>query len=382
MSTITVNNTASFLQAIQFAKAGDTILLGPGTYTPITLRDANFTAPVTIASADPSQPAVLTGLTVSSSSGLVFSGLSFSTAAATGNFPFSVNGSANISLTNVNVYGNDTQEFAATITGLLIRGCQNVSVTGSRFHKLMIGICQVNNVGLLISNNIFHDLHCRGIDGGGSNNVVISYNTIHDIFPTPGGLHSDGIQFWTNASNPAGANIQIIGNNIYRGDGLMFQGIFVRADPTGAHPFTNMTIQGNNLTGLDYNGIAVGGVSGLTVSQNVVASYSDRTSELVVDSCTNVSVTSNRASLFKFWSLLGFTQSGNLGLAAVTNLNTDAAPTLTQNNATAPIVHAFAITMSGLGSTATATTTAAAPIAASVRAHLALPTLATGHPLA
>ncbi|HEV2363406.1 MAG TPA: right-handed parallel beta-helix repeat-containing protein [Caulobacteraceae bacterium] len=365
MTTITVKSVQGLQNALNRAKAGDTIQLAPGTYNAFWIRDVHFSSAVTITSANSADPAVLKGLSVHACSGLTFKDLKFCAVDTTSYFPFTVAGSSNIVLTGLGVYGDAAQLATGKATGLLIRGSSNVTVSNSNFCNLMVGLGQINNNGLTITNNSFHDLHIRGIDGGGSNNVVISYNTIHDIFPTPGGLHADGIQFWTNASNPDGSNIQIIGNSIYRGDGLLFQGIFVRADPKGAHPFSNVTITGNNLAGLDYDGIAVGGVNGLKVSNNIVASYTDRTSEFLIDCSSNVTATGNEASLFKFLACNGLTQSGNEMVLALPVSTADSMPSLanlvvkgTLTNSAAVFAGALS-TLSAMSSSATSSSATA-----------------------
>ncbi|HKP78780.1 MAG TPA: hypothetical protein VJU34_06615, partial [Phenylobacterium sp.] len=75
----TVSSSAALYSALKAAHGGDTILLAPGTYTPFSIKSMNFSSEVTIASADATKPAVLTGFTITSSSGIAFENLELRT---------------------------------------------------------------------------------------------------------------------------------------------------------------------------------------------------------------------------------------------------------------------------------------------------------------
>ena len=72
---LTANSAQSLAAALKAAKAGDTILLDAGDYSKVQIKGIVFDGTVTIASKDPSNPATLTGLTITNSEGLKFQDL-------------------------------------------------------------------------------------------------------------------------------------------------------------------------------------------------------------------------------------------------------------------------------------------------------------------
>ncbi|MFI4949554.1 MAG: right-handed parallel beta-helix repeat-containing protein, partial [Caulobacterales bacterium] len=73
--TTTVTTSDALWAALKSAHDGDTILLAPGTYAPISLWQFQIAGNVTVQSADNSNLATLTGLKILSSSGMTFQNL-------------------------------------------------------------------------------------------------------------------------------------------------------------------------------------------------------------------------------------------------------------------------------------------------------------------
>lgn len=166
MSVVTVSNTAGLQSALGVAAPGDTIMLTAGTYTGIQIKA--FSGDVTITSADPSHPAVVTDLFVLNSSGLHFSNLEFDRTLSSDSFAYRVEGSQNISFTGLNVHGSLDNNAANDQSGFLLRNSSNVSVTNSEFHELGKSINHANDTYLTISGNEFHELRSDGVLGSGS----------------------------------------------------------------------------------------------------------------------------------------------------------------------------------------------------------------------
>ena len=80
-TTVTVNSVAALNSALASSQAGETIKLAAGTYSGVSINQYSR-GQVTITSADPNHHAVITGLKVANSSGVSFSGVDFSFAAA------------------------------------------------------------------------------------------------------------------------------------------------------------------------------------------------------------------------------------------------------------------------------------------------------------
>jgi len=296
MTIFYVSTTKDLLSAISSASSGDTISLASGSYAGVNISNVNFASNVTITSTDPSNPAVLTSLLVKNSSGLTFSDLEFSELNPTKLFGFTVQGSSNIVLNNLDVHGIVGLGAAEASSPLLIRSSTNVTVTNSDFHDSEFGINILNDTGLTISNNYFHDIRTDGIRGGGNSNVLISQNTFTDFHPAVGD-HADAIQFWTTATTTSASNITIDSNLFARGTGDPIQGIFMR-DEVGNLPYHNVTITNNEILGGLYNGISILGVDSGSVTGNTVIGYSGQTSWITAWQSATLSFSDNTATTF------------------------------------------------------------------------------------
>jgi len=296
MTIFYVSTTNDLLSAVSSASSGDTISLASGTYSGVNFNNINFSSNVTITSADPSNPAVLTSLMVRNSSGLTFSNLEFSELDPTKLFGFTVEGSSNIVLNNLDVHGIVGLGSAEASSPLLIRSSTNVTVTNSNFHDSEFGINLLNDTGLTISNNNFHDIRTDGIRGGGNSNVLISQNTFTDFHPAVGD-HADAIQFWTSNTTTSASNITIDSNLFARGTGDPIQGIFMR-DEVGNLPYHNVTITNNEILGGLYNGISILGVGSGSVTGNTVVGYPDQKSWITAWESSALSFANNTATTF------------------------------------------------------------------------------------
>ena len=289
-------------ELIANSEAEDTIYLAAGLYDPVTIRNLG-TLDITIAALDQDNPPVVTGLRVSGSNGIVFSGLVFEAGEGDRN-AFTVSGSDDVHFSGVVVRGPNNIGSGEEVSPFMIRSSTNVSVTDSEFYQVKNALALLDVDGIVVSGNSFHDVRCDGVRGGGVSNAVISNNVFMDFYPidTGGsGDHPDAIQFWSTAQDEPGRNITISDNLIYRGDGLPMQGIFIR-DTYNNLPFENLTITGNVVLGGLYNGISVGGVTGGELANNIVIAMDDQRSWIRVGADTDFAIENNFASRYSAYN--------------------------------------------------------------------------------
>jgi VCBS repeat-containing protein len=270
---VTVSNVSQLMSALQSAHAGDTIKLAAGTYSGVQLNNLNFSSAVTITSADTSHPAVLSGLGMSSSSGINFDHVGMTMVGVSDPYyAFRMYDTQNVSFNAVNVTGSTTIAPGNQASGFYIVGGGGISFTNSTFQDMNSAIVAQTN-GLTVTNSTFTQLDKGGIELGGTSNVSISGNTFTNFIGTAG-THQDAIQIFTQGTTAAASNISIVNNTISRGDGTVIQGIFIR-DETGVMPYHNVTITGNQVAGEAWDSIVVASdVTGvLNVSNNTVTSW-------------------------------------------------------------------------------------------------------------
>jgi Ca2+-binding RTX toxin-like protein len=308
MSVIKVGSAAALERALSSARNGDVIMLESGTYSGIDIRGANFSN-VTIQSANPLKPAVLTGLVVRDSSGLDFKDLELVIAPNDAVRAFQILGSKDISLDRLNVHGTLGRNPGDESSGLMIRNSSDISVTRSEFHHLRHGIEILDSKKLVLTGNSFHDLRTDGIRGGGASDVLVSKNHFTNFFPAAGD-HGDAVQFWTTNTTASAKNIMITENLFNRGSGGIVQGIFLR-DQLDSLPFENVTIANNIVIGAMYNGIAVDGAKNLKITGNTVVALPDMKSWIRVEKTSQATVTGNQAAEFVYIDSVGVKESGN-----------------------------------------------------------------------
>lgn len=294
MPLIPVNSTASLVRALQTAHNGDVISVAAGSYAGVVLKNISIAGNVTITSADPNHPAVFTDLMVKNSSGLTFQNLDFVAQAGAANNSFQVSGSSRIAFNHIEMEGPANLGSGQEQSAFMIRGSTGVSVSNSEFHNLWHGLSMLDNDGVTVTGNYFHDIRTDGVRGGGNSNLTVSGNMFTDFYPAPGD-HPDAVQIWTTNTTKSASNITVTDNVILRGDGKPMQGIFIQ-DEVGTLPFKNVTVTGNLVAGAMYNGIAVKHVDGGVVSGNTVLGTADQRSWVWIDRDTGLSVTDNTAS--------------------------------------------------------------------------------------
>lgn len=296
MTSYNVKSTVELISAVKHAHDGDTILLASGTYAGVALKNITINGNVTIASADAGHPAVLSDLLVKGSSGLSFANLDFVATASSSNFSFQVFGSNHINFDHIDVKGPANLGSGDEVSPFMIRNSSDIAVTNSEFSNVWHGISMLDNDGVTIADNFFHDIRTDGVRGGGNSNLSISNNMFTDFFPSAGD-HPDAIQLWTTNTTETAHDIVITDNLIVRGDGAAVQGIFLR-DTFDNLPFSNVTITGNLVAGGMYNGIAIDGVNDGLIANNVVAGFADQKSWIRANNDKGLVIVDNQATAY------------------------------------------------------------------------------------
>ena len=318
VSTITVNSSVGLASALKTAVSGDVIKLAAGDYAAVSLKDLHFSgAGVTITSADPLHEARMAGMQLSTSDGLHFSNLEFVVDVTKAN-PFSVYQSSGITFEGLNVHGSLDNNAQNDGSGLLIRESTNVTVSNSEFHELQFALAHVDDNGLTIKGNQFHDIRTDGVRGGGTSNLTIANNYFTNFEPVKGD-HGDAIQLWTSGTKASAVGITITGNVIVRGDGGAMQGVFMRDELT-TMPFKNVVIADNLVVGAMNNGIMVTGGEHITIKDNVLAGLPDQVSGIGVQRVSDVTLLNNKATGFNIaTTATGVSESGDVLIAVPTD---------------------------------------------------------------
>lgn len=317
MTVTTVASAAALNAALKSAQAGDTVLLAPGTYSAVAANGLTFATAVTVASADPANPAVITSMTLSGSAGLTFRSLDLRVDYAGGENPFQILSSKLIRLEDSQIHGSLDGNPGNDRAALLVRDSQDVTVTGSNFRDLYIGVSHLNNARLTIENNTFADIRMDGIRGAGSSWVTIRGNQFTDFQPATGD-HADAIQFWTTGTATPAHDIVISGNLLTRGDGSpAVQGIFFGDE--ARIPPERVTIEGNLVAGLSYNSLAVYGGKDVTIRDNVVLSFPDAKAWIRLTRVDGATVDANETTYVVVTESTGIVQTNTTTVPPVTD---------------------------------------------------------------
>lgn len=200
---------------------------------------------------------------------------------------YSINNSQRVFFDDPDIRGDTTLPIG-TLENLAVQfdGCSHVGIDGGSVQFVRYGVsfyrdCQ--NFHALSTE--YKNIRTDAIRGEGGNGAEIAHNNIHDMSPPSvggaAGDHPDGIQFWTGIQRPKQPprNFKIHNNQIWRGNGTHFQGIFFRdywaKDTADGLPVDkrrdepqNIEIYDNDCIGLSPNGIALAGTG--RVENNVV----------------------------------------------------------------------------------------------------------------
>ncbi|MBC2652841.1 right-handed parallel beta-helix repeat-containing protein [Novosphingobium aerophilum] len=298
---------------------GGTIRIGSGAYSAITIRSYSGQRPLIIESIRADDPARLAGLTIAGSRNVIVrnvviqpSRLSSEAAATKGADALAavnVRGSSDVTIEGVTLTGTPQAGAIGNGTGMLVRKSRSIRVIACQFSHFRYGLAFLSGDSLQIERNEFHDLRTDAIRGGGVSNLLIQGNVISNLKPDAGD-HPDGVQLWTANETQAARAITIRANLIFRGNGGIIQGIFVR-DNKLQLPFEDLEISGNLIVGSMYHGISVQGGRRLRIIANEVISVGGQKTWIRLSSVDHATVIDNRASTFLFTDSRQIEERGN-----------------------------------------------------------------------
>jgi parallel beta-helix repeat protein len=342
--TITVSTLAELKSALSGATGGETILLQGGDYGKLGLSSMDFPSTVTIASANPEDPAVFSGLSLKNVSDLTFDGVvfdyAFSPDDASTFRPFNIEKSDNVTIRN-STFDGDLADGRSAIDdgygagfGLSVRNGSNITVENNEFYSFYRGAVFTDISGLTVSGNDLHGMSSDGMDFVDTQRVLIEGNFLHDFQrSSESTAHPDMIQFWTNGTTEPSGDIVIRGNRLDIGEGAWTQSIFMRnemVDSYGAGAemfYYNVLIEDNVIVNGHLHGITVGASDGLTIRNNTLVHADGRDVDgadagieipaiRVATNATDVTITDNIAvGVNGYDGQPGWTVEGNLLLA-------------------------------------------------------------------
>ncbi|MGR3371545.1 MAG: LamG-like jellyroll fold domain-containing protein [Pseudooceanicola nanhaiensis] len=285
-TVITVNSITALHDALATATGGETILLEGGEYGGLGLSFRNdypvdFPSNITIASADPENPAVFDVLRLDGVSNLTFDGIKFDYTYTDGDptweRPFTVLNSTNVTIVNSVLDGDVAGHGYATGVGLFVDRTSGFTLSDSELEGFHRGLLITNSSDVAITGNDVHSIRSDGFDFAQIAGVLIENNYLHDFAAVPGsGDHRDMIQFWTNGTTEPSSDIVIRGNRLDIGDGDYTQSIFMRNDQVDQGLageelyYQNVLIEENVITNGHTAGIILGAANGATIRNNTV----------------------------------------------------------------------------------------------------------------
>ncbi len=313
---LSVSSVVELKALLDQGVSGVTIALQPGDYNNFYLS-ANPDSEVRIVSADPENPARVTGMAVNNSSNLSFEGIDFNVTSSAevdmnwGRYIVRIENSNNINIENSEFSGLNNDIRDGGMIGLYTRNVTNLDVEGNEFHTLTRGALYDRSDDITVVNNDVSNIRSDGFDFTAVQGVHIEGNQFKNFYPAPGD-HGDYIQFWSTGTDRMTKDVVIRNNFMPQGVGDSVQAIFVR-DESGAG-YQNFLIENNLIYQSGYHGISVGGIDGLIIRNNTVLSNVgiDRNTWIGVNDSQNVVVEHNLASTFLYDGGNDYVKTGNI----------------------------------------------------------------------
>jgi Right handed beta helix region len=319
--TLNVSSRAGLVDAIARADSGDRIILAPGNYGSIDIRNKAWSNDVMLVSASTANPARIETLTVNTVSHLSIKSLHIGRPLNPGEANYAIFGNfrtvSAVTLDDVFVRGSMDNNPVNDGNGLNFVDSRGVTVKASRFEQLGRGLSASGSTDIMLIGNVFRSMRTDGMNFANVQRVTIDANKFSDFFVGEGD-HPDAIQFWTAGTKQASSNIIIRNNQIFQGRGAGTQGIFL-TDQVGTLPYQNVRIENNLLYVYDgYNGIMVGHGRNVEIIGNSVLSESRDNQKywIRLDRVEGVTLRNNIADSFVNQNNKSMTMENNIFLDA------------------------------------------------------------------
>lgn len=293
MATFNVSTAAQLSAALASAHAGDTILLAGGSYGDFAISNLSFSSQVTIESADPTNPAVFSTISMNGAHGLTFENIEVhfvpNATTVAWDSAVKITNSSDITIVHSNLVGglavNGVPQSATTLDStqdvigmpaaraITVSHSSNVQILNDEISTFDRGIVLDDVTGMNISGNEIHDLRRTPIDGGDVSKSLIENNYIHDINPWHWGSgdHADFIHIWTVPTEQTGPSdgLVIKDNYLAQGSGTAVLGIYLDDNNNGLG-FTGAQIVDNVVYNGNAQGLRLESVMNSTVDGNVL----------------------------------------------------------------------------------------------------------------
>lgn len=285
--TIIVSSQAEFeaaYKALSDGQGGKILLRSGGEYS-LRIRDAGDaveSAAVTIASLDPSDPALIKSVQMSGAENITFEDLRFSVSGAEApgsGYLLNISNSQNIAFRS-SVLSSDAEgplgtpdDFAEGAKLALVRNCEGVSFEDNEVYGFDHGFAFLDSYDVSLVGNDIHSLQGDGIRIGGVSGMLIEGNHLHDFLGgTQSANHSDMIQLWGTRINVNNEDIVIRENFLDTGNGANYQMIFGRNEDFDDNGFlyTGIVVEHNLLYGANFHSVSIVDTSGMIVRNNTV----------------------------------------------------------------------------------------------------------------
>lgn len=284
----TITDDAALRAALASGVAGDTLVLAPGRYGPLVLRGDHGSAPAVIRSADPENPAEISGIQATRFQGLTLENLHlryrFSTQDPLNFRPFVFQTCSDLRITATRLEGDEAHGLGTSSDGLPyafgigVRNCDGVDLIDLHISRFYRGLVVSRSQSIRITGSELTAIRMDGMNFAQVEDVLIESNYIHAFRRSEDPRdHADMIQFWTASTDWASRHIVIRNNVLNSGDGRYTQSIFMRNERADAVDGTDRSlyyhdirIENNLIINAHTHGITVGEVIGLEVLNNTL----------------------------------------------------------------------------------------------------------------
>lgn len=303
MTTHLVTNTAELHAAFNAAADGDRIELAGGNYGAVKLLDRDFAQGITLAQADPGNPAVMThSLYIKGCSGITIDGIDLDAAGLAKSFSWTraqIRDSSDITLrdmlidgyiptaadgavdpTSVEAIRSGMLDGYAYENGLMLRGTDGVTLENVEISNLRVGLRLNTTSNTTVTGLDLHD--CReGVNFNEASDLLIQNSIFQNLKPwyDPDGHkgdHGDMIQFWGVNSTTGVHGITIQDNVFIQPVGTHAQTIFghLTKAPEGVTA-SDFTITGNTIISGSANAIKLSHVTDAVIADNILLPNSE-----------------------------------------------------------------------------------------------------------
>jgi len=283
MTTFRVSNQSQLNSALSNVKDGDTVLLASGTYNSIQMQtnrrtDHDFSSKVTIASADPGNPAKVNSVKISDVSNVEFRDMVFDYVyGKSSTKPFFAERSNKITFDNIDFDGHIRNGFGSAL-GLRVKDSSQITVSDSDFHDFQNAVSFSNVDDARLTDNLVRNMSNDGFTFGGISGILIEDNTFRSFkSPDPAAQHKDNIQFRAGNNEAASTDVVIRENLMVVDEARhgVYMGNEAYRDGDDASVHTNVLIEHNTLSTAQSHGITVFQADRLDIRDNILTKNPD-----------------------------------------------------------------------------------------------------------